>query len=97
MDFFYVKDVLPVLKSILSKKIEEKEINLVYKEKRSLISICNTINRLSNYQVPVQVNNFIKGSDYYGDGELLNNLKLNIEGFESGLEKCYQFMLRSGN
>jgi nucleoside-diphosphate-sugar epimerase len=86
MDFFYVRDTVPILKRWLTDEEIPSEINLVYQEKLLLSEICGKLNRFGNYQVDVQIDCEEHGSDYCGDGSVLASMGLSLNGLDYGLE-----------
>jgi nucleoside-diphosphate-sugar epimerase len=94
MDFFYVRDVTPVLVEWLGCLTPLPEMNLVYRSKYFLSEICEKINSLSDHRVPVQVESFSQLNHYTGDGEILHSLALNQLGLDSGISDMYNFLGR---
>jgi nucleoside-diphosphate-sugar epimerase len=94
MDFFYVRDVIPLLVDWLGDTTQLSEINMVYRSKLLLSEICEKINSLSDYRVPVQVESFSQSNNYTGDGELLHSFRLNQLGLDTGISDMYNFFLR---
>jgi nucleoside-diphosphate-sugar epimerase len=95
MDFFFVQDTIPVLKSWINGANLPKEMNLVYREKLFLSEICATINTLSNYKVPIHFQDSALAQNYTGRGEIFESLKLPQFGLKSGIVEVYEF-LKSG-
>lgn len=90
MDFFYVKDLIPVLHAWLDGKILPKEMNLVYMHKYLLSDICAIINELSSYKVPVLQEGAPTEKNYTGDGSLFLGLFPSTLGLERGIYEMYQ-------
>ena len=95
MDYFYVKDTIPVLKSWIKGANLPKEMNLVYREKLFLSEICAIINTLSDYDVPIHFQDSARAQNYTGSGKFFESLKLPQFGLNSGIVEMYEF-LRSG-
>lgn len=95
MDFFYVQDTIPVLKSWIKGANFPKEINLVYREKMFLSEICAIINTLSDYGVPIHFQDSVQAHNYTGSGEIFESLNLPQIGLKSGIVEMYEF-LKSG-
>lgn len=94
MDFFYVKDLIPVLHAWLDGKILPKEMNLVYMHKYLLSEICEIINGLSTYKVPVLQEGAPNKNNYTGDGSLFSGLFPSTLGLERGIYEMYQEILK---
>ena len=90
MDFYYVKDALPIVIQWLENKELPKEVNMVYKDKISLIQICESINSLDRHSVPIDLQSNEKGKDYCGNGSILANLNLPTLGLVTGLTDMYK-------
>jgi nucleoside-diphosphate-sugar epimerase len=93
MDFFYVRDVAPVLSNWLGNLTPLSEINMVYKNKYFLSEVCEKINSLSDYKVPVQVESFDHSNNYTGNGDKLDSLALNQLGLDTGISEMYEALL----
>jgi len=85
MDFFYVKDSVPLIFQWLKEKEIPREINMVYEDKLSLVQVCELINGLNRYSVPIDLDSSEEGKDYCGDGSTLASLKLPMLGLLNGL------------
>ena len=96
MDFFYVQDTLPVLKSWINEAILPKEMNLVYQEKLFLSEICALMNTLSDYEVPIHFQEEAQGINYTGNGKILETLQLPQLGLKTGIVKMYEFLKSGG-
>jgi nucleoside-diphosphate-sugar epimerase len=92
MDFFFVKDVLPIIYLWLKQDFIPKEMNLVYNEKYFLSEICGLINRLSDYKVPITIQENSQSNSYTGDGTLLESLKLPLLGLQNGMQEVFNFL-----
>jgi nucleoside-diphosphate-sugar epimerase len=92
MDFFFVKDVLPIIYLWLKQDCIPKEMNLVYNEKYFLSEICGLINRLSDYKVPITIQENSQSNSYTGDGTLLESLKLPLLGLQNGMQEVFNFL-----
>jgi len=89
MDFFYVKDLLPILFDWLGGIKLPQDLNLVYSQKFSLIEICEIINQLDRHNVPIELLNTNEGIDYCGSGELLNSINYEFVGVSKGIKELY--------
>lgn len=90
MDFFYVKDLSPVLRAWLDGQKLPKEMNLVYMHKYLLSEICGIINELSSYKVPVIQEGTPSANNYTGDGSLFSRLFPSALGLERGIYEMYR-------
>ena len=84
MDFFFMEDLVSVVKYCLAQENPPKEINCSYKEKHSLHQIAEIINKLGNYNVLISSNNS-SGKDYIGEF----NLPVPYIGLEKGIRSVY--------
>jgi len=85
MDFFYMKDLISLVKYYIDNSSPPKMIECSYREKYTLFKIANIINNLNDYKVPIKVLDSTKGSDYIGN--TTPNLKL--IGLEQGIKHIY--------
>ncbi len=95
MDFFYVKDLLPVLDFWFDGGLLPKELNLVYLQKLLLSEICEIINDLSNYKVPVNYDAPQSEINYTGDGSRFVKLFPDTLGLRRGIYEMYQFFQKN--
>lgn len=86
MDFFFLDDIIPVIKAILSNENIARHINLVYNTKYSLSSIANLIHtHMGTDHDQVNIIHKELGNDYTGDDWAMKTLQLPLIGFEEGL------------
>lgn len=90
MDFFYVKDSVPIISDWLIDLEIPKETNLVYSQKRKLSEICLMINELDTHKVEVCVENKNLGKNYYGNGQNFSKLGYKAAGLEAGIRIMYE-------
>jgi len=90
MDFFFVKDSIPVIIKWMFGELIPKEINMVYSKKYTLIQICELINTLDAHSVPIDLISQELGKDYCGDGCTLENLNSPTIGLKAGLMNIYE-------
>jgi nucleoside-diphosphate-sugar epimerase len=90
MDFFFMEDLVSIVKYCLAQENAPKEINCSYKEKYSLHQIAEIINRLGNYNVSISSNNS-SGKDYIGEF----NLPIPYLGLEKGIRLVYNKLYKS--
>ena len=86
MDFFYLKDLMPILEYILFNDISQQDINLSYKTKYKLSEIAKKIINENNSKSEIIIQNK-NGLNYNGDFNRLLALPIHLEGFEIGMKK----------
>jgi hypothetical protein len=90
MDFFYIDDLVTLVKFYLDKNYIPEEINAVYKDKHTLGGIATMINNLS---YPDQVDIIIEkeglSKAYVGKSTRLDLLKLPLKGLAIGIKETY--------
>ena len=92
MDFFYIDDLISILKLYIEDKCSIKEVDCVYKNKTYLSQIASYINNLSEYKVPILIDSESKGNDYTGNYcKYLD--RINFVGLENGIKKVYESLL----
>jgi nucleoside-diphosphate-sugar epimerase len=84
MDFFFMEDLISLVKYCLAHENPPKEINCSYKEKHSLHQIAQIINQLGSHNVSIFSNNS-SGKDYIGEF----NLPISYLGLEKGIRSVY--------
>ena len=88
MDFFYIEDLITLVKMYINEELTDKEINCSYKRKYTLYDIARFISKLSNYEVPIIIENKdFSGDDYIGIPPLSPSIEL--IGLKQGIEKIY--------
>tara|TARA_R110000868_G_scaffold73232_1_gene212655 strand:- start:956 stop:1726 length:771 start_codon:yes stop_codon:yes gene_type:complete len=87
MSFFYMKDLITLVKYYIDNQKLEKEINCCYKEIYSLEKIAQLINDLGEHKVEVKKQIKDIGSGYYG----VNLFQPDIEflGLKNGIREVY--------
>ena len=85
MDFFYMEDLLKVVEYYIENNNLPKTYDCVYEEKKTLLSIADMINSLSNYKVAISIKSDI-GTDYIGEYKPLG---LDYIGLEQGIRLTY--------
>jgi GDP-L-fucose synthase len=84
MDFFYMKDVILLVKYYIQNSNLPKTVDCSYKEKHTLIDIANYINTLSDYKVPIIVEDSNKFEYYCGTH---HGLSINEIGLFEGINQ----------
>lgn len=96
MDFFGIEDTKKVVDVYIENfyDIDLPDcINLVYdKPKYKLSEICDLINNLSDHKVEIQILSNEQTFNYYGNGELLKYLDLNLNGLIEEIKNCYNYI-----
>ena len=88
MDFFYMKDLISLVKYYINNDNLPKEINCSYGDPIKLSDIANIINNLDDHKVDIIFENKGYGFDYYGPP---NNL-LDYIGLEQGIKEMYDII-----
>jgi GDP-L-fucose synthase len=92
MDFFYMKDLVELVKYYIYKNNPPKNIDCTYEINPDLVNthylsdIANMINNLSDYKVEINIGEG-KGTDYVG---YLNPLNIKWIGLEQGIKETYK-------
>ena len=99
MDFFYMKDLVELVKYYIYKDNPPKNIDCTYEINPDLLNtyylsdIANMINNLSDYKVEINIGEG-KGIDYVG---YLNPLNTKWIGLEQGIKETYKKILNEKN
>jgi|688.fasta_scaffold36867_5 UDP-glucose 4-epimerase len=90
-DFFWVYDIIQVIHFYIQNYHQHlpKTLNMVYKNKLTLVDVANFINSLNDTKVPINVINDLLGSSYTGNSDLINSLGINFYGLEFGIKETY--------
>lgn len=94
MDFFYMEDLIKVVKFVIDSDTKQKTINCSYFEKYKLSTIAEIINKLSDYKVEVQIKSTSIGYSYYGDYNM-HLFDVDFTGLYNGIIETYD-ILRQG-
>jgi nucleoside-diphosphate-sugar epimerase len=97
MDFFYVKDSVPIISDWLNGLEIPKETNLVYSQKMKLSEICSLINELDTHKVEIHIEDKNPGKNYYGNGQNFSKLGYKSEGLEAGIRIMYERQMKELN
>lgn len=89
-DFFYIKDLITIIKYYIdnSKYPLDTDMDLVYQQKYKLTDIGNIINNLSTYKVNVEAEDYKEESSYLGNN-LGIPLDIELIGLEEGIKQVY--------
>ena len=85
MDFIYMKDLILLVKYYIKNPIVPKVGEGCYRKKYSLLDIANIINNLSDYKVPINIQNKDLSLPYIG--KMIPSIK--FIGLEEGVKKVY--------
>jgi nucleoside-diphosphate-sugar epimerase len=85
MDFFYMKDLITLIKHYIKENHLPKVAECSYIKKYSLLDIAHLINNFSDYKVPIKQLDSIEGKAYIGK----TSLDLNYIGLEQGIKEVY--------
>jgi nucleoside-diphosphate-sugar epimerase len=92
MDFFYMKDLISLIKWLINQREEEfpiQEINCSYLEKYTLTQIAKIINSLDNHKVEIQIEDEIEGKPYCGIHPVM---PFDLIGLEQGIKETYNIL-----
>lgn len=89
MDFFYMEDLIKVVKYYIENKNLPKEYNLVYEEKIEIADILNIINNLSDKKMEI-ISEGLKDFQYIGEYQ---SLGLDFIGLKQGIKNVYNILL----
>lgn len=90
MDFMYFDDFMQIVNHYIYNENCQKTINCSYENKYLLSDIAKIINNLADYNVDIDIENKDLGNSYIGKFEL-DKFDFNLEGLESGIQKCYSY------
>jgi UDP-glucose 4-epimerase len=85
MDFFYMEDLITLVKHYIEENHLPKVAECSYTKKYSLLNIANIINNLSNYKVPIKQLDSTTGQPYIGK----TYTNLSYIGLEQGIKEVY--------
>ena len=95
MDFFYMKDLVTLVKYYISETYLPKNVDCSYNYNHSLHDIAYMINNLSDYKVDIELTGGVLGHDKYA-GEY-NPIIKNYIGLEQGIKNTYKKILDEKN
>lgn len=85
MDFFYMEDLIKLVKHYITEKHLSKVAECSYVKKYSLLDIANIINNLSSYKVSIKQLDSTMGKPYIGK----TYTDLSYKGLEQGIQNVY--------
>lgn len=89
MDFFYMEDLISVVKYYIKEKNPPKEIDCNYLESKTLLQIAEMINHLDKHRVGIRVLNEGYGKGYIGSW---HGLVLPLVGLKQGIINTYSII-----
>ena len=91
MDFFYMADLIKVVKFVIDSDIKQKTINCSYFEKFKLSSIAEIINQLSDHKVEIIIEKSSIGYSYIGDYNM-HLFDVEFTGLHNGIIETYDIL-----
>jgi len=94
MDFISAKDVCKIIEYYINNdiKILPKDINLVYKEKKTLFELSVLAKGFTKNQSSCIIQDKTIGTPYTGDGSKLENLNISLDGLENSLMELKNYV-----
>lgn len=86
MDFFYMEDLITLVRYYIFNDNLPKEINCCYGDLVYMLDIINIINKMDSYKVDINFKNSVFGVNYIGD---FTDLGLKYIGLEQGIKNVY--------
>lgn len=87
MDFFYMEDLVRIVKYYLENSNLEKEIECVYSQKYYLSTIAEKINQLDSYRVDVKIESSKPAERYIG--KYMIPYEIDLVGLDEGIRQTY--------
>lgn len=84
-DFFYARDLIPIFEYFIENSPEIKDVNIVYKEKKTLKEIVTFFKNFHNLKCKISFEEDYK--NYTGCSETLNNFNFKFQGLEEGMKQ----------
>lgn len=94
MDFFYMEDLISVVKYYIEGVYLPKQLDLSYGDYNNLLDIAEIINRLDSYTVPTIVAEQGFGKPYVGT---YTSLPIEYVGLEEGIKRTYNKLKNEAN
>lgn len=89
MDFFYMKDLIILVKHYINSNNLPKEINCTYAYTCTLFDITKIINNLEEYKVSITINSQMDDKSYKGN---FTDLGLEFLGLQQGIKNVYNIL-----
>lgn len=93
MDFFYMKDLISLVKYYINNSTPPKISECSYKQKYSLLDIAQIINKQSDYILPIQFKKLNYDEPYNGK----MTLPIQIIGLKKGIKETYKKIKNGSN
>jgi hypothetical protein len=96
MDFFYMEDLVTLVKHYISETHLPKNVDCSYDYNHSLYDIAHMINNLSDYKVDIELTGGVLGHDKYA-GEYNHTITGDYVGLAIGIDKTYEKLLEENH
>ena len=96
MDFFYMEDLITLVKHYINETHLPKNIDCSYDYNHSLYDIAHMINNLSDYKVDIELTGGVLGHDKYA-GEYNHTITGDYVGLAIGIDKTYEKLLEENH
>lgn len=93
MDFFYIQDLISIIKYYIKTENPPKQLDCVYTRKTSLYDIAKEVCEVLDKEVPIHVEVEDLASSYIGDGTQLANLGIGLIGLKLGIKNVYRTLI----
>lgn len=87
-DYFNLEDISTVVKHVIKEFPVQRDINLVYKEKYSLLEQVKMFCEVNKINPTIEIKK--QGFEITGDSKILDSFKLNLKGLIKGFEQYRQ-------
>ena len=94
MDFFYMEDLIKLIKYYTTEKHPPKNVDCSYSYHYNLIAIANMINELSDYKVEIKIKSPVTTKSYIGKE---NPINIKWKGLKQGIKETYKKLLNETN
>lgn len=84
-DYLHLEDLFPVVDFVINESPKERSFDVVYKEKRTLISQAMEFCVLNDVKTVIEVQN--EGADLIGDSTTIDSFNLKLQGLTAGFKK----------
>jgi nucleoside-diphosphate-sugar epimerase len=91
MDFFYMKDLIYLVRYYLYSEEPVSDASCSYKEKYSLLDVAKIINEMDTYTVPIHIENKFMGEPYRAEDNIPPG---DLIGLRKGIEQTYRKLWR---
>jgi len=91
MDFFYMKDLIYLVRYYLYSDEPVSDASCSYKEKYSLLDVTKIINEMDTHTVPIHIKNKFMGEPYCAEDNIPPG---DLIGLQKGIEQTYKKLWR---